>query len=605
MKRKRKSYYSRVLKNGTMKSIPFILLAFTLIFGFYGISSYIEANKQTWAMQASIEMYQQQRLFEEQLKKEQADAEWWVANGWLVKGTSYSLVFVIATSAASYTMWHLRNKRIENSLRAKEGMFPLQLQDMKVINPNILTDGITEIGNQQKMLPAPAQYQLQSQALVNQGKAQITQATSNQQIKYAVHGKFLAGAFDRPIKPAEFHVVEDEEEDVVSYQQISLDEAIKLSTKESWVLGHCLVDNTTCNFTLKDVIHLAIVGGSGVGKTSYTAFHVMYMALKNGFKVIALDAKNGIDWQRFAEIIEATKTNKSMFPQQLESIFNEFKRRMKLLENEGVDEINRMRNPPQKILIILEEFSTLINEFDSKKTDKVLVEKIYKMIDIMLKQGRAVGMHFCVIDQDNNTWTSTMKKMLRGLFLYNLGGYGASSFTPQERIPVEERGQFAYKGKAYNSWLVADKIDGMMGTITLPKTDYKLLPVIEDDKPSYDISLVAPNTSTDTKQLKVAKTYENTANLLPQVQSASASAGVSVSASTNSSAEVYQQIIDNALANKIGVLDGKPESKYEKNLVYNIWLITQDKTKVCEVCWGSKNSKRWKWVNEIIMEMIS
>ena len=132
-----------------------------------------------------------------------------------------------------------------------------------------------------------------------------------------------------------------------------------------------------------------------------------------------------------------------------------------------------------------------------------------------------------------------------------------------------------------------------------------MLPVIEDDKPSYDISLVAPNTSTDTKQLKVAKTYENTANLLPQVQSASASAGVSVSASTNSSAEVYQQIIDNALANKIGVLDGKPESKYEKNLVYNIWLITQDKTKVCEVCWGSKNSKRWKWVNEIIDEMIS
>lgn len=598
-RKRRKSLFQGLGKK--MKMLPTILIIAMVIVCSIGIIRYVDRMAPSWAATEAVKNAQRIREAELKIEREREYTQVYtkyidIAFGVVVFGGAGMVIVGLG-----YTI----HKRLESSNRAKDGMFALKwvVKDgvNYLINPNLATQSIAAITDE-NLGNREHQQQRQMQVLQNQGRAQLAQAMSNQPTKYVAQAKLLAGAYDKQPRLPDYHSVEEEPEEITLYPQLTLNDAIKQSTKESWILGHCLTDNTTCTFALGDVIHLAIVGGSGVGKTSYTAFHMMYMALKNGFKVIALDAKNGIDWQKFSGVIEATKTNKAMFPHQLESIFNEFRRRMNLVKEAGVNRIDEMRNPPQKILIILEEFSTLINEFDSKKTDKTLVENIYKMIDIMLKQGRVAGMHFCVIDQDNNTWTSTMKKMLRGLLIYNLGGYGSASFTPQERIPVDERGQFAYKGKAYNSWLVADKIDSMMGAITLPKTDYKLLPVIEDDKPSYDISLVAPNTSTDTKQLKMAKTYKNTASLLPQVQSASASAGVNVSANTNSSTEVYRKIIDDALANKIGVLEGKPKSKYEKKLVYNIWLITQDKTKVCEVCWGSKNSSRWKWLNEIIEE---
>lgn len=572
MKRKRKSYYSRVLKNGTMKSIPFILLAFTLIFGFYGISSYIEANKQTWAMQAQIEMYQDQRLFEEQLKKEQANVEWWAANGWLVTGTFYSLILLVPTTAAGYTMWHLRNRRIENSLRAREGMFPLQRQGMKVINPNILTDGITEIGNQQKMLPAPAQFQLQSQALVNQGKAQIAQAVSNQPIKYAAQAKMLAGAYDRPIKPAEFHVVEEEVPLLeADFERLSLDDAFTQSKKGEWIIGQNPDDGELCRLNIESLIHHAIVGASGTGKTSSTGLLEMANAVRDGYHVIALDGvKQAVDWEPYYRYIEPVECNYSNFLEYIQGIENINHDRQSIIKQAGARNINELKSKKMaKILIIIEEFGSMMRKL--KENDTSAYKLVASKLENLLSVGRSNGLSFLLIDQNPSKWPGGVTANITNYVAYRVGGKKGNAIDEYHLKDLKRTGQFFYEESKYDSWFTLKDIDKLL--YGLPERQTKLLRMAEPVEPVLeDIDI-------------------NDKNIIDITPSSSLS-------STSSAGST----LDTKSSNPVQRLDKEPATELEKQLVYDTYKQLKNKTETCKALWGAKNGITWKYLNDVIAE---
>lgn len=571
-KSRRRTYPSKIFRGGTMKSMPFIILGFVLIFGFYGISSYIDANKQTWAMKAQVEMYQQQRLFEEQLKKEQADAEWWAANGWLVTSTFYSLVLVVPATAAGYAMWHLRNKRIENSLRAKEGMFPLQMQGMMVVNPNILTDGVTQLGNQQKMLPGPAQFQLQLQALGNQGKAQIAQAVSNQPIKYAAQGKFLAGAYDRPIKTAEYHVVEDEVPLLeADFERLSLEDAFNQSKKGEWIIGQNPDDGELCRLNIESLIHHAIVGASGTGKTSSTGLLEMANAIRDGYHVIALDGvKQAVDWEPYYKHIEPVECNYSNFLEYIQGIENINHDRQTIIKQAGARNINELKSKKMaKLLIIIEEFGSMMRKL--KENDANAYKLVASKLENLLSVGRSNGLSFLLIDQNPSKWPGGVTANITNYVAYRVGGKKGNAIDEYHLKDLKRTGQFFYEESKYDSWFTLKDIDKLL--YGLPERHTKLLRVAE---PIIDI-IDNEGIEIDTIDGKY------TPQLLID----------NIDKTDNTPISTDKKVIK---------MKGEPITREEKEYVYQTYLDNDRKTnQTCKAIWGNAGGYT-KYLKKVVEE---
>lgn len=246
---------------------------------------------------------------------------------------------------------------------------------------------------------------------------------------------------------------------IPTVKQLSLNEAIKQSNSESWLIGQN--EQAYCDINIRDLVHIGLIGKTGSGKTASTALLTMVYGLKSKFHVIALDAKEGVDWQRYNDYIEAYPTNYEVFPSQIDQLVSLHDSRMMLVKKHGVANIDEIEgNAIPHVLVICEEYGHVCQALQAANK-KSFNDTISKMSNLM-RVSRATGIHFLLIDQLPNHWPQTIKANVGGMIGYRIKGQLANGFGMYKLGDLKPVGQFAYDDDVYDAWFTKAEIDSLL-----------------------------------------------------------------------------------------------------------------------------------------------
>lgn len=314
----------------------------------------------------------------------------------------------------------------------------------------------------------------------------LLEALPDKGIKYAATAKFLAGGYERQWevvsepKQIEADVVVDV---VSSVKQLSLLEALKQSTVDSWMLGQN--DTSYCQINIYDLVHLGLIGATGTGKSSSTALLIMLHALKNGFHVIALDAKS-VDWTRYNTHIEAYATDYTTFPNQVDQLCALHDNRMLAVKNAGVSNIDELPSKLNHILVILEEFGYLCQSL--KSSDKQQYEQTISKLSNLMRVSRSSGINILIVDQKPNGWPNAVTANVKGFICYKLKGQLGNAIGEYHLDKLAAKGEFSYEGEAFKAWFTKAEIGDLLKR--LPKRNDSLLEECSEAALLKDVQIV-------------------------------------------------------------------------------------------------------------------
>ena len=288
----------------------------------------------------------------------------------------------------------------------------------------------------------------------------LIEALPDQAFRYVATSRFLSNP-DQVIEPMkQIEAVEDIVIDALpTVKQLSLTEAIKQSNSESWLIGQN--EQAYCDINVRELVHIGLIGKTGSGKTASTALLTMVYGLKSKFHVIALDAKEGVDWQRYNAYIEAYPTNYEVFPSQIDQLVALHDSRMMLVKNHGVANIDEIEGTTiPHVLVICEEYGHVCQALQSANK-KSFNDTISKMSNLM-RVSRATGIHFLLIDQLPNHWPQTIKANIGGMIGYRIKGQLANGFGMYKLGDLKPVGQFAYDDDVFDAWFTKAEIDVLL-----------------------------------------------------------------------------------------------------------------------------------------------
>jgi hypothetical protein len=291
----------------------------------------------------------------------------------------------------------------------------------------------------------------------------LIEALPDNAFKYIATAKFLSGhqwkvVNDTPLLET---TIEDEVIDVTpTVKQLSLPQAIKQSTTDSWLIGQN--DSNYCEINISDLVHIGLIGATKTGKTSSTALLAMVYALKYKWHVIALDGKDGIDWGKYSDYIECYPTTYTSFPNQIDQICGLHELRMQELKTNQVSNIDEMEGL-NHVLVILEEFGYVCDSL--KAADKKQYDTTVNKLANLMRVSRATGIHFLIIDQKPNSWPNAVTANVKGWIGYRIKGRlanGVGLYYLDKLAPV---GEFSYEDDNYKAWYTKGEIDSLLSKV--------------------------------------------------------------------------------------------------------------------------------------------
>ena len=343
-------------------------------------------------------------------------------------------------------------------------VFPIVINYLLLMTSLIVVSGIGLVGfvvvnrtidYRQRSLPERLLQSLPIEAYKYRSTSKVL-GSSNQQWQVV----------SEPMKQIESDVIVDA---IPTIKQLSLNEAIKQSNADSWMIGQNELNY--CQLNIRDLVHLGLIGKTGSGKTASTALLLMIHALKNGFNVIALDGKSGVDWNRYTTHIEAYSTDYTTFPNQVDQLCALHDNRMMKVKNAGVSNVDELPNKVNHILVICEEYGHICQALQA--ADKPSFNATISKMSNLMRVSRSTGIHFLLIDQLPNHWDKTIKANLGGMIGYRIKGQLANGFGMYKLGELKPVGQFCYDEEIYNAWFTKGEIDGLLKG--LPKLTGRLL----------------------------------------------------------------------------------------------------------------------------------
>jgi hypothetical protein len=496
-----------------MKKILFFLSIFMIVFGIYSIQEYFSYIGPQLAINQAIKNdIERVRLEKEQLDYEHEVNEKQIRREVVTNTFPYALItiFIIVIGTSVIFLYIRYDKRKESWYRQVDGSFALQ--DMVVngvkwkVDINKSPSGAIGVAPNGQLLLAPVDESFGPDRQLNyNNKIQNTRTaeaitSSDAGIQNAATGKFLAGAYDRNQKQLTVRDEKQNEEtiDVEPVKLLSLQDAIAQSNKTRWIIGQDAEGNLS-EVNIREIIHIGILGASNCGKTSSTALLLSYYARKSGMDVIVLDSKGLTDWRIYSEIFDVHLTNSENFVHYLRQIGDMYSSRKKIVSKLNIESFYDSNEHGLKpTLIILEEFGKLSDELRTK--DRKQYEIIMKAIGNILRDCRAVGMHFCFVDQTVVNFNPNIKALIKYWVCYKLEAYSGKAINFHHLDKLKNVGQFASsdnKMGQYNAWHTKSLIN--VKTLLKPMK-YKLLtdsvkptefvdPLrgVTDDEPQYHV----------------------------------------------------------------------------------------------------------------------
>lgn len=385
-----------------------------------------------------------------------------------------SVIIIVLVVAAVLLILYLRyDKRKESWHRQIDGSFALQdvhsngVKWKVDINKNPSgTFGVLPNG-QLLQMPVEETFgpdrQLDYNKKIQTTRTAIAVSGENGGIPNAATGKFLSGYYDRGQKLLGMGktIEVDSEEEKEPVKLLSLQEMIDMSDKCRWVLGQNVENGELSQINIREVIHVGIIGATNTGKTSSTAFLVSYYARKSGMDVIVLDSKGLSDWSPLAGIFDVHKTHSDNFVHYLRQIGNMYTERKQKISDLGIEDFYESKEHGFKpVMVILEEFGRLSDELRLKNRKEY--EIIIKVISTVLRDCRAVGLHFVFVDQNVSEWHPSIKGNVKFWCAYKAEGSVGKAINFHHLDKLSNVGEFASsdnKRGRYKAWHTKSLLD--------------------------------------------------------------------------------------------------------------------------------------------------
>lgn len=280
---------------------PMALIVVLIILGTYFIDGYVSAMQPAWDME-----YQQKSTLaaqhQAQLDKIEVREEDQRARDWTEVQRMFLVIIVLGVGGwLGVAVWSKYDRRREAWARPFDGTFALQNfsngQVTWVVDPNKSVSGAIGFSKPTGLLGEFSSQTMGPDRQLSyahdvQKTRTVSAANAENGIKYAAHAKFLAGSYDKPLRPTEYPQLATTDDNVdATWQPLQLTDAFAQSDLHSWILGQNRQDGTLFKLNPKESAHFGIVGATGTGKTTYVGLLLMAYALKYGFRIVCLTAR--------------------------------------------------------------------------------------------------------------------------------------------------------------------------------------------------------------------------------------------------------------------------------------------------------------------------
>ena len=402
-----------------------------------------------------------------------------VVLSWTVLG----LIVVGATVGGGIAVWLLLRRSQVNSLRQKDGHFPMQrvkTSDGRVvlIDPNLMVGAAMTVDRNTGVImehePAAGwQVQATIRALVertHQAQAMF-QGDDSRSSKYgsmhqgdritAAAAKMMdapkrlpelpapppAPVYSEPVTPAVVRVW-------------SAQDALNQNTRTKLAMGQT-ADGTLVKWDMVSAPHLRLHGMSqGSGKTNL-AKTLAAGAARTGAHVIVLDRRRFKDWQPFqgkAELID-TRDPRS-FATAVQNLQRIYQERDGMLGTAGAANIGQLENSPPRIVVVISEFGALC----AVAAGEGVLEDVLRPLTLILREAGAAGVHVIIEDQVvDQRWPrgiSANAEPVTGYLPQNYGAAGGYHYAHQ--LPPYT---FHFGGSVFNTWPMEDAADSLLARV--------------------------------------------------------------------------------------------------------------------------------------------
>lgn len=248
---------------------------------------------------------------------------------------------------------------------------------------------------------------------------------------------------------------------------ITIREAIEQSTERAWVIGQATDAQPVPGF--KEVgrlltfdprtSHVAIIGGTGSGKTASTGLLMALYARQFGIHPVLLDGKEGIDWGPLDGAVEWHSMTADTIEWQINAVMSVFQKRWDYLKDNGIPNIYKIpaNKRPVPILLMMEEFGDVWAEL--RNSDKALYKEMGQKIDKLFRLARATGITLCLIDQSPEKWSQQMRGNAKFVVCYKLKGGVANAFNEYHVDKLPNVGVFSQDNIFYRPWHTEAEIE--------------------------------------------------------------------------------------------------------------------------------------------------
>lgn len=375
-------------------------------------------------------------------------------------------LLVLAVLAGLTLIWAWISKRHAENMRQRDGSYPLQR--IKIGNATVLIDVNKTLAPAIVVSPSgiaevyTATPEMHLQHAIARSRVSVAQALApgDAAIASRFGSQFRIGG-----RSADRHLIDGKIKDLPQIpaptpaaptpepvQRIKLSEAINRSSATQLIAGQA-DDGALAVFDPRASIHGGIVGASGTGKTSSAGYAIAAQALRNHYHLVIIDPKGGADWSPWATHAEWHESAPDVFPQQVEALFAEHERRMKLVTAAGVRTIDDVPGAPPHTLVILEEYGDLISQL--RRGDKRTADATDNLLDRLMRLSRASGIHLLLIDQYPEEWSQQVIGNTKWLAVFRLGPNQGAKVRQYNADRLPDHGRFIVREREYNAWFAA------------------------------------------------------------------------------------------------------------------------------------------------------
>jgi hypothetical protein len=253
------------------------------------------------------------------------------------------------------------------------------------------------------------------------------------------------------------------QENAPQIDMLSFRQAWEESTPDQWVIGFSTDPKTPGYRSVFEPMvdaNIAIIGGTGMGKTYCTGYEIIALAIRYGYKVAIIDGKGGADLSVFKRHAEYQRSSGQEFPAQLKALHDEYVRRNQMLGQYEAADIDVLKAEQgidlPRIFVVVEEFGRIWEHIPSDKG----VEVLHQLNDLMA-MSRAAGFHWGFIDQRPSVWPEQMRQNVHHKVVYRSDATQSNSVQTYNCNALD-RGEFKNYTTRYKAFHARDEVKAML-----------------------------------------------------------------------------------------------------------------------------------------------